>query len=267
MAPFFTVITANNPHSAHIIDTLTKVHSSPFVDGISQYTANFKQKYADMNGKFYTYENEKLYGFDYDELDLIIPHFILTFDKGVKVEKDDYVIISQYLVSVLNGKSGKAYVEKFKQLVILPDIVYHVEKTKADEPVLKEEYAFCYVLDSETDIAYCQITKPYTPEPYTVVIRNYSEKAFTPLFTDLYVCTSWGVCNHDAVFLQKLWVMLDMEKDYGPLDLENRLKKAIYDCTPREGYTPKPEPEVYRLDYLAVQKRNNDRLKKKRLLE
>jgi hypothetical protein len=99
----------------------------------------------------------------------------------------------------------------------------------------------------EKDLKIFEVIKPFTDRPYTAVIRDYAARGDLPFFTALYVCTTWGVASADHVFLEKIWNHLDMTSKYGPLDLQNRLKDNIEKCTPREGYVPEKEPEVYRM--------------------
>jgi len=79
----------------------------------------------------------------------------------------------------------------------------------------------------------------------------------------LYVSQSWGVANYDYGFLVKLWGFLDMEKDYGELNLEQRLKDDIEKC----NSNPLLEPEVYRETLEEVREKLEKARKRKHLLQ
>jgi hypothetical protein len=105
------------------------------------------------------------------------------------------------------------------------------------------EYQFYSHICKERNVGFFEIIKPFTDLPYTVVVRNYSERGYLPLFTDLFICQSWGVCGNDILFLGNLWKYLKMD---GVFDMDLLLKNAVEKCFPREGFCPEPEPVVYR---------------------
>ena len=100
---------------------------------------------------------------------------------------------------------------------------------------------FEHFIDKEKDLCFCQIDKPFTDKPYTCVIEEFSKHDFLPMFTSFYICSSWGVCAKDHIFLAHLWKHLDMTKQFGSFDLEKRLQQRIKDCE-----AGKPEPRIYR---------------------
>lgn len=108
---------------------------------------------------------------------------------------------------------------------------------------INKEYQFYSHMCKERDVGLYEIIKPYTDLPYTVVIRNFSQRGYLPLFSSLFICQSWGVCNDDIGFLKNLWDHLNMN---GVFDMDLLLKEAVDKCVPREGFCPEPEPEVYR---------------------
>ena len=267
MAPFFTVFAQGNKSAASIINRLTKLYAPPLVDGVSFYAQNFRDKYGKMNGRYFRIEADQLLMFDGDSIGILQPEFVLTFDHGVKVTPKDWKLVVQYLDELFFGVLTDDLRSRFEELCpkpvpINPDPV--PELTVIETPYTeKDDYEFSYIVDKDADLAICQVDKPNTDRPYTLVIRNYTTRGLEPLFTGLYVSQSWGVANHDYGFLVKLWGFLDMEKDYGPLNLEQRLKDDIEKC----NSNPLLEPEVYRETLEQVQEKLERARKRKHLLQ
>jgi len=252
MAPGVTVFVYPNKKltNIHVIKTLEKYYP-PFVDGKNLSPVDMKHVYKGCNGKFFTCDIDDWIMYDLETVDLIPPSFLVTFDAGVRVKKEEWNTILKWVKAIFNGEDDYTLNEAVRKLI--PPYVKCPEKitmSKQIEPKVEPEnrdYNFRYVEDLDFDRCLFEVIKPFTDRPYTAVIRNFKEKGFLPFFTALYVCTSWGVCNHDHLFLERLWAHMNMEVKYGPLDLENRLKADIEKCLPREGHIPEPEPEVYRL--------------------
>lgn len=257
MAPGITVFVYPNKKltNAHVIKTLEKYYP-PFVDGKNLAPVDMKYKYNGCNGKFFALDVDEWIMYDLETVDLIPPSFVITFDVGTKVKKDEWLTILKWIKVIFDGQEDYDLYEAVKKLI--PQYVNCPEKitmSKQIEPKTEEErmdYRFRYVEDLDFDRCLFEVIKPHTDKPYTAVVRNFKERGFLPFFTALYVCSSWGVCSHDHVFLERLWTHLNMSVKYGPLDLENRLKTDIEKCLPREGYVPEPEPEVYRMEIEEV---------------
>jgi hypothetical protein len=198
-----------------------------------------KQRYAGANAKFFAFDYDEFIMFDLETVDLIEPLITLTVDSFTKMNRKKWLVVHKFLQTVFEDQVPDT--TEIELIVpIQPLLPEKIILSKSVEPVKepRTEYDFNYLV--EENVCYCEIEKPYTDKPYTIVIRDFETKGFVPLFTDLYVCQSWGVCNLDHAFLQKLWMYLNMP---GDLDLENRLANEIELC--KNG---KPEPEVYRLN-------------------
>lgn len=244
MAPFFTffVDKKETEYAAPYIKKLDKYYPS-FVDSIYYAPKDMKVRYAGANAKFFAYDFDEFIMFDLETVDMIEPLIALTMDSFTKMNKKSWMVVHKFLKTVF--EDGYPDMEEIEKIV--PKVNPLPEKiilSKSIEPVpdQRTDYDFNFLL--EDNICYCQIEKPYTDLPYTCVIRDFETTGFLPLFTDVYVCQSWGVTNLDHAFLKKLWEYLNMP---GDLDLENRLKCEIELC--KQG---KPEPEVYRLDISGV---------------
>lgn len=255
MAPFFTffVDKKETSYAAPYIRKLGKYYPS-FVDSIYFIPIDMKSRYARANAKFFAFDYDEFIMFDLETVDLIEPLIALTMDSFTKMNRKNWVVVHQFLQTVFEG--GIPDMTEIEKLIPATSVITDkILLTKSVEPVKPQQtdYGFDYLV--EENICYCQIEKPYTDNPYTCVIRDFETKGFIPLFTDMYVCQSWGVTNLDNAFLEKLWQHLNMP---GEIDLENRLKNEIELC--RGG---KPEPEVYRLDISGV-KEQLSRKKKRR---
>ena len=100
-------------------------------------------------------------------------------------------------------------------------------------------------IDEERDMGFFQIDKPFTDRPYTTIIRSFKEQGYLPVFTSLYIDSSWGL-GPDNSFLAELWVHLGMNASTGLFDLDSRINDHIRRCSPDNG-VPEAEPEVYRI--------------------
>ena len=257
MAPFFTVLAneSNKLTTLHVSSTLKKYYPI-FVDGENKTPDQQKYKYKGANCKFFGLEGGEWLMFDLDVVEHIRPNFLLSFDSDHKVSRQEWKSILKWVRSIFEGVDDYELNEFMEKLVPKPvECPEKITLSKQIEPKIEDvtpEYRFKYVIDEEIDRALFQVDKPYTDRPYTAVIRSFSKRGFLPFFTALYVCTSWGVCSNDHLFLQRLWSHLNMEGEYGPLNLEQRLKEDIEKCLPGEGKVPEAEPEVYRCDIMGV---------------
>lgn len=183
-----------------------------------------------------------------EELDTVQPDFVVAFDVEQDLSQRDWICIERYLESLLfpsipcpeevveHGRSFFNY-ETPAPLFVPPEI-----------PKMEREphYELMMTPVPERDTMLIQVEKPFCDLPYTVVIHNFTEKGLLPFFTDLFVSQTWGISRKDIEFLHQVWKHWDMEKEYGPLDLEKRLHEATRRCFPDEGRVPEPEPIVYR---------------------
>jgi hypothetical protein len=244
MAPFFTffIDKKETDYAAPFIKKLDTYYPS-FVDSVYFTPLDIKSRYAGANAKFFGYDCSEFVMFDLETVDVIEPLVGLTMDTFTKMSRKNWMTVYKFLKLVF--EDGDPDMTEIIELVPVPEpLPEKVLLTKSVEPVKAERKDYGFDYEIEDNICYCQIEKPYTDNPYTVVIRDFETKGFVPLFTDLYVCQSWGVTSLDHGFLYKLWQYLDLP---GDLDLENRLKHEIELC--KNG---KQEPEVYRLNIADV---------------
>lgn len=241
MAPFFTFFKQDG--LATYIQRLDVFYPS-FVDSLHVSPPAMKKKYHGSNARFFGYDTGELVMFELDAVHLIDPIVVLTMDTFTRMSYRKWITVLRFLKKVFENTELDYETSVAIKKIVPPvlDSVRKISMTGEPEVTLKENYDFDYaVVDN---ICICQIEKPFTDLTYSVVIRDFDKKGFVPLFTDIFVCQSWGVTNRDVAFLEKLWVYLGME---GSLDLENRLQAAIQECK-----LGKPEPEVYRLDIWGV---------------
>ncbi len=87
-------------------------------------------------------------------------------------------------------------------------------------------------------VMFYEVIKPHTDLPYTTVERRFEEKGHKRFFTNLFVCSSWGLCREDIAFLKRCWGWLEMD---GEFELEQMMKEATQACNDGEA-----EPQVWR---------------------
>lgn len=178
-----------------------------------------------------------------DELDQIRPDFCITYQ--TELEDKQWIQICRYLESLFFPSmniSGEIILEVQK---LLPPKRVEKPLVAPEQVIVNHQEFYNLVLREikDRDVMLVQVDKPFCDLPYTVVIRNYSEKGLKSFFTDLFICQSWGVCRKDYEFLHQVWKHWGME---GNLDLDPMLLEATQRCFPQEGVQPEPEPEVYR---------------------
>jgi hypothetical protein len=107
----------------------------------------------------------------------------------------------------------------------------------------RDHYDYKSYLDNTRDILYCQVWRPEDETPFTVLVKNFSEKGIEPLFAHLFYSKAWGLLQSDYCFLKALWKNYNLE---GEFDHEKTLEKYHEKCLPNEIGLPDEEPIVYR---------------------
>lgn len=250
MAPFITIFVDKKTtlEQTEIVKTLEKYYLC-FIDSENQ-SFDIKKKFKGSNHRFFGVDCGKWLMYELEVVELIPPAFVLTFDTTQTVTKSEWKLALDFVKTIFSENPNEEIIQKFKILVPEPQKVEKLTVASKNEAVKQNnEYMFSHHVDTEKDLCFCQVDKPFTDKPYTCVIENFSNEDFIPMFTAYYVCQSWGVCSKDHVFLVHLWKYLEMAKKFGDLDLAERLKKNIEEC--KNG---KPEPRVYRLEIKDVLK-------------
>ena len=248
-SPFFTVLHRyNDTKTAHVINTLEKYYVV-YVDG-TKTISEIMHTYKGFNGKFFCFD-EKWFLLDVEDLEGEEPLFCVAFDSDHKTTPDEYRTLLQFVDRIFKNETlCDELWAKIQEIVQNPPVCKELPipyKIEYPTPEPNTKYYFNYEEDKNRNVCYCQIDKPYTDKPYVTIIRNFDDIGFLPMFTAFYVCSSWGITSCDQAFLSKIWNYLDMKKEHGPINLEERLKQAVLDCQPREGHVPNAEPEVYRV--------------------
>lgn len=250
MAPIFTVMILENRKlmNLHTSATLEKYYPI-LADGANTTIDKFTKKYQNSNSRLFYYEDDwRMYTLD--DLD-VIPHFLLSLDQTEILAEEDWNLILVWVKSIFNGEDDYELNEQIYNLIPAAPTLEPLPPVKEEEDEQPHEYSFRFVEDDSRDIALFEVTKPFTDRPYTTIIRQYSKKGKEPMFTSFFICPSWGVCNHDIVFLKKLWKHLDMP---GELDVNEKLKEHVARCQPDYPGGPEAEPEVYRSSIEALSK-------------
>jgi hypothetical protein len=223
-----------------------------------------KENYGETPHRVYYAESTELYDGIVGELDENAPfNFIAYFDQTEKLNNADWVYIRLFLKAFLYDTKMPRLTRRITNLLS----GQHVEvKVAADSIPLVDEgsketegcYTFNKAVFEDRNIALCEIVKPIIVRlkdkneekvlvessiPYTVVIRNFADRGYYPLFWSLFVCESWGKDNKDIQFLQALWGSLDME---GAFDMDAILDQGMKECNWSSENGACAGPEVYR---------------------
>lgn len=238
MAPFFTLFLHNpsTPEETELVKSIEKYYNV-FIDSELE-PSTIERKYKESNAKFFGKDDSgEWVSYDIDLIETIPPLVVVTFDLDTIVSEEDWAVIYTFVKSL--DDVDEEILEATYNLIPKAPPNEPLTIAPISEPVKKNnEYMFSHFIDKQKDLCICEVYKPFTELPYTCVIENFSVVDFVPLFTSLFICSSWGVTPKDIMFLKHLWNHLDMK---GEFDLENRLKKVVEEC--KAGA---PEPRVYR---------------------
>jgi hypothetical protein len=201
------------------------------------------KSYYNKNARFF-YVSEFISMCTPEELELR-PDFVVSFNDEEEISERDWVCIERTLENaILKIAVADHVLEVGKKWLCQFVTATPIGLPPVSEPLDHKQHYELFVTEiADRDICLIQVEKPYCDLPYTVVIRNYSQKGRKSFFTDLFICESWGVARKDYEFLEQVWNHWGME---GVYDLDKMLHEATKRCFPQEGEQPEPEPEVYR---------------------
>lgn len=246
--PFALTVFADpkNTHKRTREVNILREHFEVYVDAVNTDPILIKAKYGESFHRFFAHDEDKLIMYDIEIVDMIEPEFIITFEK--ELTEEEWNDILEYFEKILHEQ----YVEdelylRVKDLVLVQkNCDMNVDEKEKEEPKKQnDQYIFNMEIDEERDMGFFQIDKPFTDRPYTTIIRSFKEQGYLPVFTSLYIDSSWGL-GPDNSFLAELWVHLGMNASTGLFDLDSRINDHIRRCSPDNG-VPEAEPEVYRI--------------------
>lgn len=248
-------------------------HFEVYIDAVNTDPILIKAKYAGSFHRFFAHDEDQLIMFDMEIIDLIEPEFIITFERELTEDEWDDILaffenlllekkdIPAFLQDRLKEKEDKSAYLKFMDLIFVQkNCEMLIDKTEKEEPKLNDQYIFNMEIDEERDMGFFQIDKPFTDRPYTTIIRSFKEQGYLPVFTSLYIDSSWGL-GPDNSFLAELWVHLGMNASTGILDLDSRINDHIRRCSPDNG-VPEAEPEVYRISIQELKNQMSNKNKR-----
>lgn len=238
------VDTPTTDTETEMIQNLLKLGYNPLVDAKhgSDYfwfvqNTNCPHRLFRLEAECFTYTVDDL-DHDMEKIDMII-----AFNEEVNVDVVQWGKISNWVCG-LNPycEEVKVHELEFLEKPIVAPLVQTIKNTDllGEEPEIVN-YPDCYGFRQifKDNVAFYEITKPNTDRPYTTYVEDYQSKV-KDLFSNFFICTSWGVAPADINFLNELWKwkMMDTAEKF---DCEKLLKDRIDRC--RNG---EPEPRVYR---------------------
>jgi len=247
-------IFVSNPSTAEdgqIIKFVKSKGFEPFVDSLNKNNYSWLHaNYSNTPHKFFLVGVDNLEIFSIEDLDLemiVSPSFAISYNSNDLITDHDWRLVHRFFAHTFFPLLPKPKIISRRAHDLLA-ITYkqekepQIEEMQVDEQV-NDAYDFRMEIIEDRNICLCEVIKPFTDNPYTVVIRDFKERNLKPFFTSLFICPSWGVSRFDIEFLRHLWVQLGMQ---GECDLEQMLKEAVEACTPSDKNVPVGEPEVYR---------------------
>lgn len=212
-----------NDQKKHLHNIFTGLGYPVYMDFVNRESAQWREQNKDS---FFFYCDAKtIWNCDDDDL----PDLQITSSDSMESGE----VLMEWLEDLLDGKlKVYPYCDPPKaQLIELP---------KYEMKLGAKEYELETVLVN--DCMFYQVTKPHVDRPYVTVVRDFSAKGHKRFFTNLFVCSSWGVASKDIQFLKQVWEWLEME---GEMDLDSLMKEATEACKYPGLET---EPEVWRTD-------------------
>lgn len=228
----------------HVIELLDRYYTV-LVDAVHGKDTMYLRKNFVHSHRFF-FVSEFLSMCTSDELDIIAPDFVIAFQETIQVTEKQWVMIERYVESLFfpnNSIDGSIILAAQNLLAPKQKTTPHVAPLAPTTLHKNEFYNLVCREVKDKNIMLIQVDKPFCDLPYTVVIRDYTNKGLKSFFTDLFICQSWGVCRKDYAFLKQVWTQWNMDGDF---DLDGMLLAATKRCFPTENGIPEPEPEVYR---------------------
>ncbi len=192
-----------------------------FVDFVNRKNAQWREDNKDSF--FYYCDAKTVWACDEDDL----PDLQITSNALMEDEE----ILMLWLEELLDGK-----LEPYPMCD--PPVAQLAELPKYEIQLGAKEYELETVLVN--DCMFYQVIKPHVDRPYVTVVRDFTAKGHRRFFTNLFVCSSWGVCSKDILFLKKVWEHFEME---GEMDLDALMKEATEAC---KAPAMESEPQVWR---------------------
>lgn len=241
-----------------------KAYFEVYVDSVNLDPIIMKSKYGGSVHKFFAHSDGALLMYDAEIVDMVPPEFVVTTDQ---MDRQGWTTFYHFLNKVLTETVPdidllQAVKDMVKQQQC--DLKHELSIKSLEQPEEPKEYAYDCEVDAGRNMCFCQITKPFTDRPYTVVIRDFSQNGLKPLFTSLFIDHSWGF-SHDIEFLEQLWKHLGLVYEYGEMNLAKDLKEHTERCSPHPNRAvPEKEPELYRMSINDLKKEFNMRNKRYR---
>lgn len=163
--------------------------------------------------------------------------FACSFNDDEQVTAHDWDCIIQYFKAILFNYSEPRLTRRLAKMIKPPQKV----TTNLPSPTPTHTdvcYEFKKEIFRDRNIAFFQVIKPVQiidqakdqiihydkSAPYTVVVHDFDNRGYYPLFWSLFVCESWGTSFADIQFLKNLWTELYMPTVYGDFDLDEIIK-------------------------------------------
>jgi hypothetical protein len=256
MACRLIAYTSNPPTPEEdLIVTRLAEHFDVMVD--SQNTANptwIEYQFKDTQHRYYINDYDIHSVHECDATDGV--QFAIYFANDAVLPKYTWNAIMLKLNNIIYDSAIASYSEKLFKEVNVRAVKPEQKDMQVDAKLVQNpEYQFFQRAFEDRDVMLVEITKPFTPCPYVIVIREFKTKGYLPLFSGLFVSPSWNVSRNDVPFLERVWKFLDMEGDF---DMDKILKEATEKCFPGVGRVPEAEPELYRdtLDNVLITLQN-----------
>lgn len=259
LIPIFTVF-VDNPNTDYqekVISGLIQENMAYNIDSLNGNYKNSLVHFVHSPHRFYFISDvlKSCVFQDLDEYEWVKPVFAINYSQKDEIDDNDWGLIYRFLDNLFFPKNNPTLTvttrrgkELLNKPVKLEPYVKPAESLKMDITT-PSFYSFDQYYLEEMDIMLCCVEKPHVDLPYVVVIRDYTVNGLKPLFTSIFISSSWGVSRYDVEYLRHLWHEKEMQ---GEFDIDKMLKEATEACYPSDGSPGNSEPEVYRKEFNQV---------------
>jgi len=238
------VDTPSTGYQTSIVNNLIAKDFVPMVDSIN---CNRMWFLKNMVGPHRLLQNSFFNSYTVQEWDAdnvyLKPSLCIYYNNDCEITKDEFFEVTQYFKAIIHGMVPDSVPEKYLERPSKIVQADSVQINTVDCPQDNDSYSFRKIYHEQKDVMFYEVRKPHTDRPYVTYTYNFSNAGHLAFFTNLFVCSSWGVSHQDINFLSYAWTHLEMP---GTFDMEELLRAHVERCTPGEGRIPEAEPDVYR---------------------
>lgn len=242
-----------SPARKKLYDTLVDMGFTVLVDSVHWQPNWFNDNFHNKNHRAF-YIEPFLMGL-VPEINFTLmgpPDFCIWFNDTSEQENSWESVAAYTQLCLAGGDCAQETINKAKHFLgthVVPECLTMSALVESDGDVIVRDlkeyyYEFKNLAIPEKDQMIYSVRKPFTADPFTIIIDKFSLMGSRNFFADLFACPEWGTDYCDVQFLKQLWEELNME---GDLDIDELLKERTRQFLPNGVDCPLVEPRVKRV--------------------